>query len=78
PPAAGALAAIPGVEHVETDNEGRFRVRFARDSDPSAALVGAAAAHNWGLQQLTPARSSLEDVFVQLTRDDAAGNGAAA
>jgi ABC-2 type transport system ATP-binding protein len=78
PPAAEALAAIPGVEHVETDGEGRYRVRFAQDSDPSAALISAAAAHNWGLQQLTPARSSLEDVFVQLTRAEVTGDGTAA
>lgn len=73
PPAVDALAAIAGVEQVETEAEGRFRIRFAADCNPSAALVGAAAAGGWGLQQLTPARSSLEDVFVHLTQDAAGG-----
>jgi ABC-2 type transport system ATP-binding protein len=72
PPAPETLSAIPGVESVENTGEGRFRIRFAADGDPSAALVSAAGAGGWGLQQLTPAQSSLEDVFVQLTRADAA------
>jgi ABC-2 type transport system ATP-binding protein len=78
PPAQEALAAIPGVEQVDAEGDGRFRIRFAPDCDPSAALIGAAAAGDWGLQQLTPARSSLEDVFVHLTQDDPDKSGSPA
>jgi ABC-2 type transport system ATP-binding protein len=68
PPDITALRAIPGVTGAEPAGENRFRIQFAPDSDPSEALVSAAGAGDWGLYQLTPAQSSLEEVFVQLTR----------
>jgi ABC-2 type transport system ATP-binding protein len=68
PPDINTLRSIPGVAGVEAAGDGRFQIQFAPDSDPSEALVSAAGAGDWGLYQLTPAQSSLEDVFVQLTR----------
>jgi ABC-2 type transport system ATP-binding protein len=68
PPDITALRAIAGVAGAEAAGDGRFQIQFAPDSDPSEALVSAAGANDWGLYQLTPAHSSLEDVFVQLTR----------
>jgi len=67
PPDISALRAIAGVAGVEPAGAGRFCIQFKPDSDPSEALVSAAGAGDWGLHQLTPAQSSLEDVFVQLT-----------
>ena len=72
PPAIEALRDIPGVAAVEAAGEGRFRLQFAPDADPTAALISRAGAGDWGLQQLTPAQSSLEDVFVRLTRKEPA------
>jgi ABC-2 type transport system ATP-binding protein len=72
PPPIDRLRATAGVSDVVATGEGRFRVHFAPGSDPSEALVGAAGANDWGLYQLTPAQSSLEEVFVQLTRSEAA------
>ena len=72
PPAIEALRDIPGVAAVEVAGEGRFRLQFAPDTDPTAALISRAGAGDWGLQQLTPAQSSLEDVFVRLTRKEPA------
>lgn len=68
PPDITALRAIAGVAEAEAAGEGRFRIRFASDSDPSETLVNAAAANGWGLHQITPAQNSLEEVFVQLTK----------
>ncbi|MBY0268684.1 MAG: ABC transporter ATP-binding protein [Burkholderiales bacterium] len=68
PPDINTLRSISGVAGVEAAGDGRFRIQFAPGSDPSEALVSAAGAGDWGLYQLTPAQSSLEDVFVQLTR----------
>lgn len=70
PPAIDILRSIPDVATVEATADGRFRIRFTQDADATAALVARANAENWGLHQLSPARTSLEDVFVQLT-----GNG---
>jgi len=72
PPAIETLRGIAGVSTVDDEGNGRFRIRFTPDTDPTAALVERAGAGNWGLHQLTPAQTSLEDVFVHLTRGDSA------
>jgi ABC-2 type transport system ATP-binding protein len=68
PPALAELRAIPGAAAVEQVEPTLFRVQFSTGEDPTDALVNAAAARDWGLYQLAPAQTSLEDVFVHLTR----------
>ena len=68
PPALAELQAIPGAAAVAQVEPTLFRVQSAPGADPTEALVKAAAARDWGLFQLTPAQTSLEDVFVHLTR----------
>jgi ABC-2 type transport system ATP-binding protein len=68
PPALAELRAISGVAAAEQAEPTLFRVQFAAGGDPTDALVKAAAARDWGLYQLKPAQTSLEDVFVHLTR----------
>ncbi|HHM05404.1 MAG TPA: ATP-binding cassette domain-containing protein [Gammaproteobacteria bacterium] len=70
PPAAETLADLPGVTEVETLGEGRFRLRFAADHSPAEAVVEQAVAGGWRLYELSPERLSLEQVFVDITRDD--------
>jgi ABC-2 type transport system ATP-binding protein len=70
PPAIEMLRGIAGVANVDDEGNGRFRIRFAPDTDPTATLVERAGTGDWGLHQLTPAQTSLEDVFVHLTRGD--------
>jgi ABC-2 type transport system ATP-binding protein len=72
PPAAQVLRAIPGVASAEDEGEGRFRLRLAGDADPTPEIVSRAGREDWGLRELAPAQTSLEEVFVQLTRSDAA------
>ena len=66
PPQAAELGAVPGVTAVETVDPHRFRLQFA-ERDPTEELVRLCVQRNWGLFQLSPAQSSLEDVFVNLT-----------
>jgi ABC-2 type transport system ATP-binding protein len=68
PPPAAELAAVPGVASAESAEPGLFRVQFAGDGDACDALVRRAVAEDWGLHRLQPAQTSLEDVFVNLTR----------
>jgi ABC-2 type transport system ATP-binding protein len=75
PPPAETLRAIAGVAEVEAVDDGRFRLRFAPEADPTAEIVARAGREDWGLRELAPAQTSLEEVFVQLTRS---GEGAAA
>jgi ABC-2 type transport system ATP-binding protein len=68
PPAESELAAIPGVARVERVTDTTFRLQFAAEHDPSEELVARAGERNWGLYELAAAQTSLEDVFVNLTR----------
>ena len=49
-------------------NPNLFRLQFGADTDPTEQLVPRSVEKNWGLFQLAPAQTSLEDVFVNLTR----------
>ncbi len=72
PPAQEALLAIEGVVAVEAAHDGLLRVRFNEGQSPAEAIVQAAVSNGWGLRQINPDQTSLEDVFVQLTYQEAA------
>jgi ABC-2 type transport system ATP-binding protein len=73
-PAADELLKIEGVEGVEPVSAGLLQVRYAVGQAPAEAIVQAAVSNNWGLYQISPDQTSLEDVFVQLTYQDIAAN----
>ncbi len=68
PPEPGQLAELKGVGRVEVAADNRFLIHFAPQDDPTAGLVSASVAKEWGLYLLSPAQTSLEDVFVHLTQ----------
>ncbi|OGA37718.1 MAG: ABC transporter ATP-binding protein [Betaproteobacteria bacterium RIFCSPLOWO2_12_FULL_62_13] len=68
PPAREVLAAVPGIAQVETLSTTMFRLQFAAGEDPTDQLARGAVENGWGLYQLAPAQTSLEDVFVHLTQ----------
>jgi len=70
PPAPERLAEITGVLAVERASETVFRIQRDPERDPTDALVEQAVAGRWGLYRLAPAQTSLEDVFVKLTRGE--------
>jgi len=68
PPPLAELAALAGVAAADAIEPTLIRIQFAPGQDPTEALVKLAVARDWGLHQLKPAQTSLEDVFVNLTR----------
>ncbi|HAF00004.1 MAG TPA: ABC transporter ATP-binding protein [Methylophilaceae bacterium] len=69
-PTAQDLLAIDGVAEVESVDD-MIRVRFIEDANPNASIVEASVKNGWGLYQIAPDQTSLEDVFVQLTYHEA-------
>jgi ABC-2 type transport system ATP-binding protein len=68
-----ALEAVPGIETVTPGEalEPRFDLACTHGSDPRAEIFQLAVERGWTLVELSPARASLEEVFVRLTtRDD--------
>jgi ABC-2 type transport system ATP-binding protein len=70
-----ALAALPGVETVDAEGDRgvRFALGCAKGADPRADVFHLAGERGWTLIELSPARASLEDIFVRLTTRDADG-----
>jgi ABC-2 type transport system ATP-binding protein len=66
-PNAQELLKINGVADAETLATGLIRVRFEDGIAPAEAIVQTAVEQGWGLYQIAPDQTSLEDVFVQLT-----------
>jgi ABC-2 type transport system ATP-binding protein len=76
------LASVTGVERVSAaagrDAGGAtdFELQIAEDADPEATVeraVAALVAAGGGVRSVGPVRASLEEVFAELTRDDAPG-----
>jgi ABC-2 type transport system ATP-binding protein len=73
-PATEELLKIDGVVSAEPAGNGLLRVRFAANTTPAETIVRAAVDNNWGLYQINPDQTSLEEVFMQLTYQEAAAN----
>lgn len=71
-PAPEKLLQIAGVTEAEVLENKMVRVSFAEHSAPHESIVLAAVEHGWGLYQIAPDQTSLEDVFMQLTYQEAA------
>ena len=74
PPGIEQLMDIDQVELVEAIDNNRFRLYF-NGSSPAESVVMASVEQQWGLYELVPDRASLEDLFIELTRDSSAGAG---
>ncbi len=72
PPAPTDIADIPGVAGVDVLGDGVFRICHEPSADPTDAILGRAVERRWGLFRLTSAETSLEQVFSELTQEDAA------
>ncbi len=77
-PTVEELIKIKGVTEAEMTDNNMMRVCFAEGEAPHEAIVIAAVKNSWGLYQIAPDQTSLEDVFVQLTYQDAAAPDAVA
>ena len=71
-PDAALLAQLAGVKNVERMDDGSLRLYHEPSQDPTEALVKLAVEKNWGIVQIIPQHATLEDIFVELTTDDAA------
>jgi ABC-2 type transport system ATP-binding protein len=71
-PGLEVLAGLPGVKNVESVDDGSLRLYHDPSADPTDALLKLAVEGNWGLTTLVPQHATLEDIFVELTTEDAA------
>jgi len=67
---AAALAAVPGVRHVDlvarANGHARCRVEVEPGEDVRARLAADVTGRGWGLLALAPLETSLEEAFLAL------------
>ena len=66
-----ALLQVTGVQEIDAAGDKLFPVHTAAATDPTEGIVALASTHHWGLRQIGPAQTSLEEVFVNLTQAEA-------
>jgi len=66
PPDPASLEALPGVTGVKALADGRLRIDHEPGQAPTEALTQRAVAEGWGLNELTPERVTLEQIFTDL------------
>jgi ABC-2 type transport system ATP-binding protein len=70
PPDISRLKIIPGIQDVELSDNGVFNIEFDIEQSPLQTLLEQAVSQQWSLQELTPVRNTLEEIFMQLTTSD--------
>ena len=73
--AAATLQTIPGVTRVAPADQravpGAYEVESARGTDVRREIARAVVTRGWGLLELRPMRMSLEEIFLQVTTEEA-------
>jgi ABC-2 type transport system ATP-binding protein len=70
-PVATVLGSLPGITEVQSGDNGAYVVTCEPDVDVRPQLTQAILQAGWELLELRAARMSLEEVFMQLTVDEA-------
>jgi ABC-2 type transport system ATP-binding protein len=66
-----ALQALPGLSKVNAVADGRFEIETAPGKDARPAIARAVVDGGWNLLELTREKLSLEEIFIELTREEA-------
>jgi ABC-2 type transport system ATP-binding protein len=78
--AEGALSSVPGVTRVSVserrDGIAGYEVESETGRDVRRELAAAVVGRGWGLLELRPVRMSLEEIFLQVTTEEAAAGDA--
>ncbi len=71
-PDTARIAELAGVQSVTSMGDHRLRLFHDPDQDPTEALMRLSMTEDWGLREVTPETSSLENLFVELTGEQSA------
>lgn len=63
------LLAIPGVYSIDNLDKNRIRIHHNVNSSPAEQIAEHIITAGWGLQELTPIKKSIEDIFISLTQE---------
>ena len=70
PPSAEQLMQLDGIEQVHQLEDKHFRLQINSDIDVAEQIVNNSVNNDWGLQEISPEKQTLENIFVELTSTD--------
>jgi ABC-2 type transport system ATP-binding protein len=71
PPAMETLAGIAGITKAELLNDGGIRLHFDTSTKVSSKIIELAVNNDWQLTEIMLEKSSLDEIFAQLSRKNA-------
>jgi ABC-2 type transport system ATP-binding protein len=66
---ANRLLNIPGVSSIESITANRIKIHHSVTANPAEQIAEQIITSGWGLQELTPVKRSMEDIFISLTKE---------
>ncbi|MGZ5007303.1 MAG: ABC transporter ATP-binding protein, partial [Methylobacter sp.] len=68
-PDINSLLNIPGVSAIDSIGANRIKIHHSVSANPAEQIAERIIAAGWGLQELTPVKRSMEDIFIGLTKE---------
>lgn len=68
-PDINSLLSIPGVSAIENISPNRVKIHHSVTAHPAEQIAEQIITAGWGLQELTPVKRSIEDIFISLTKE---------
>lgn len=62
------LSGIAGINSIEMLSDQQIKIHHSLDNNPGQQIMATILAQGWELQELTPVKQSLEDIFINLTQ----------
>ena len=73
-PDTSILSEIPGISTIESLTDNQIRIHHAIQSSPAEQVAETIIQAGWGLQELTPEKRTMEEIFVNLTSREKGSN----
>jgi len=77
-PDLNRLASVESVQKIDDLGENRYRIFHDNERNPAGPLAELIVTAGWGLLELTPERRSMEQIFIDITRQTPTTQEAAA
>lgn len=77
-PDLNRLAGVESVQKIDDLGENRYRIFHDKERNPAGPLAELIVTAGWGLLELTPERRSMEQIFIDITRQTPVTQEAAA
>ncbi len=68
-PDINLLLTIPGILSIERTSKNQLKIHHSLTANPAEQLAEKIITSGWGLQELTPLKRSMEDIFISLTKE---------